>query len=79
MDDFTKKRFAKIASSFVDIYAEVSPEAAAKMVIDEGIPEKDYSVLRQFVSREFLSRGWTFDEVPETTKYVPEDFGDGYV
>jgi len=51
-----------MSKKFVDLYSEESPDVAAKYIIDERLPEKEYPTLREFIEKEFLSRGWTFDE-----------------
>lgn len=62
MDEFTEARYNQIAKNFVDIYINENKLLAAKMVAEQGVPEKDYPILREKINRTFLSKGWTFEE-----------------
>lgn len=60
MDEFTIKRHIELSKSFVDIYEEGSPTLAAKLLVEANLKETELEHIRDLISEEFLSRGWTF-------------------
>lgn len=62
MDEFTEHRYNELAKGFVELYSLAGEMVAAKMLYEERIPEQDLPTMRSLIERQFLSKGWTFNE-----------------
>ena len=60
LDEFTTRRYKELSGNFVDIYEDGNPLLAAKMLVEQNIPDTELPVLRELIHKEFLHRGWTF-------------------
>ncbi len=61
MDEFSNYRYDELAKGFVEIYITENKILAAKMLVEEQIPEDKLPELRSRITKEFLHRGYTFD------------------
>jgi len=62
MDEFSEVRYGGLAKGFVEIYITEGEFLAAKMLTEEMIPEDRLPMIRDKITQEFLSRGYTFPE-----------------
>lgn len=66
MDEFTNHRYNELATAFVELYTKEGKFLAAKMIKEENVPKDHYPVLRERIEKEFLKRGYTFNESKES-------------
>jgi len=62
LDEFTEFRYNELAKGFVEIYITENKILAAKMLVEEQIPEDKLPELRERITQEFLRKGYTFPE-----------------